>query len=163
VIDDETLLAQVGAAFAAADPVPAAVREAALAAFAARPPGGAAVAALAELSADSADGVPAGTGVRGRSGPRRLGFTGPGVTVEIEVTGDDAADQDANPRTDREIAGRLDPPGPAEVAVRHLHGEVAAQADRAGHFVVPVVPAGPVSLVFVRPDASSIVTSWVRL
>jgi hypothetical protein len=150
VIDDETLLGQVGAAFAALDPVPAQVRDAALAAFATRRP----PAALAELSADSADGLPAGTGVRGRHGPRLLVFTGPGITVEIEVTGDDA---------DREIAGRLAPPAPADIAVRHLHGEVAAHADRAGHFVVPAVPAGPVSLVFVLPDASSIVTSWVRV
>jgi hypothetical protein len=150
VIDDETLLGQIGAAFAAVDPVPAQVRDAALAAFAARRPW----AALAELSADSADGIQAGTGVRGRHGPRLLVFTGPGVTVEIEVTGDDA---------DREIAGRLAPPAPADIAVRHLHGEVTTHADRAGHFVVPGVPAGPVSLVFVLPDASSIVTSWVRV
>jgi hypothetical protein len=149
--DDETLLGQVKAAFAALDPVPARVRDAALAAFAARPPRDA---ALAELSADSADGVPAGTGVRGRHGPRLLVFTGPDITVEIEVTGDDA---------DREIAGRLTPPVPADIAVRHLHGEVAAYADGAGHFVVSAVPAGSVSLVFVLPDASSIVTSWVRL
>jgi hypothetical protein len=150
MIDDETLLGQIGAAFAALDPVPAQVREAALAAFATRRPW----AALAELSADSADGLPVGTGVRGRHGPRLLVFTGPGITVEIEVTGDDA---------DRELAGRLAPPAPADLAVRHPNGEVTAHADRAGHFIVPGVPAGPVSLVFVLADASSIVTSWVRV
>lgn len=152
MIEDETLLAQVGAAFAALDPVPAEVREAALAAFAARPPRGS---TLAELSADSAHGVPVPAGVRGRHRPRRLVFTGPGVSIEIEVTGDDAAD--------KEIVGRLAPPGPADIAVRHRHGEVASHADQAGHFVVPAVPAGPVSLVFALPDASSIVTSWIRL
>lgn len=159
MIDDETLLGQVGAAFAALDPVPVEIRDAALAAFAARLPHGA---ALAEMSADSADGVPAGTGVRGRHGPRLLVFTCLGITVEIEVTGDDT-DRDAVRQADREIAGRLAPPMSAGIAVRHLHGEVTAHADRAGHFVVPAVPAGPVSLVFVLPDASSIVTSWVRL
>ncbi|HZB34070.1 MAG TPA: hypothetical protein VE465_28165 [Streptosporangiaceae bacterium] len=148
--DDEELLGQIRAAFAALDPVPALVRDAALAAFATRRPW----AVLAELSADSAGGTPAGTGVRGRHGPRLLVFTGPGSTVEIEVTGDDA---------EREIAGRLAPPAPADLVVRHPHGEVTAHADRAGHFVVPRVPAGPVSLVFVLPDASSIVTSWIRV
>jgi len=152
VIDDEALLDRVGEAFAAVDPIPAQVRDAALAAFALRRRH----ASLAELSTDSADGIPAGAGagVRGPHGPRLLVFTGPDVTVEIEVTGEGA---------DREIAGRLAPPAPADVAVRHLRGEVAAQADGAGHFVVPAVPAGPVSLVFLLADASSIVTSWVRL
>ncbi|HEU5160709.1 MAG TPA: hypothetical protein VFU43_27175 [Streptosporangiaceae bacterium] len=150
--DDETLLERVGAAFDALDPVPAQVRDAALAALASRRPG----AALAELSADSAEGVPDGTaaGVRREHGARLLIFTGPGVTVEVEVTGAGAG---------RELAGRLDPPAPAAVSVRHRHGEVAARADRAGHFVVPAVPAGPISLVFELTDASSIVTSWVRL
>ena len=157
MIDDETLLAQLGAAFAALDPVPEQVRDAALAAFATRRPP-AEFAALAELTADSADGVPAATGVRGRHGPRRLVFTGPGITVEIEVTGDDTGQE-----ADREIAGRLAPPVPAHIAVRHLQGELAAHADRAGYFVIPAVPDGPVSLVFMLPDASSIVTSWVRL
>lgn len=150
--DDETLLERVAEVFAVVDPPPAHVRDAALAAFALRRRH----AALAELSADSADGVPAetGAGVRGPDGPRLLVFTGPDTTVEIEVAGDGR---------DREIAGRLTPPAPAEIAVRHLHGELAARSDQAGHFVVPAVPAGPISLVFLLADASSIVTSWVRL
>ena len=150
MIDDEMLLGRIAEAFAAVDPVPAWVRDAALAAFAARLPN----VTLAELSADSAEGVPVGAGVRGPHGPRLLVFTGPDVTVEIEATGEGA---------EREIAGRLVPPTPADIAVRHPRGEVAAQADRAGHFVVPGVPAGPISMVFVLADASSIVTSWVRL
>jgi hypothetical protein len=156
VIDDESLLARVGEAFAAVDPVPERAREAALAAFALRRPRSAPseLSELVELSADSADGAPLGAGVRGERDPRLLVFNGPGITVEIEVTGEG---------TDREIAGRLTPPAPADIAVRHPDGEVAARADRAGHFVVPAVPAGPISLVFLLADASSIVTSWVRL
>jgi hypothetical protein len=146
--DDEALLALVGEALAAADPVPERVRAAALAAYARRR----ADAALAELSADSAGDVPAG--VRAGYGARVLTFTGPDVVVEIEVTGEGA---------EREIAGRLSPARPAQIAVRHPDGELAGLADDAGHFVVRAVPAGPVSLAFALADASSVVTSWVRL
>jgi hypothetical protein len=150
-MDDEELIGRIGAAFAGTDPVPARVRAAALAAFAARLP----EAAFAELSADSSEEVSAvPAGIRGRNGPRLLTFGGAGVTVEIEVSGEG---------TVREIAGRLTPPAPADVAVRHPQGEMTAQAGEAGHFVVAAVPAGPISLVFVLTDASSIVTSWVRL
>jgi hypothetical protein len=146
--DDETLLRRIGEAYEAIDPVPGLVLVAARAAFGWRRVD----AALAELTADSAEAAPAG--IRGQDGPRLLVFTGAEVAVEIEVSGDG---------TDREIVGRLAPPAPADIAVRHSDGEVAARADRAGHFVVPAVPAGPISLVFQLADASSIVTSWVRL
>ena len=148
--DDEILLARLRDAFAAVDPIPEDVRAAARAAFGWHRPG----TALAELTADSAEGAPAGIRGPGEDGPRLLVFTGPDVAVEIEVTGDGA---------EREIVGRLAPPAPADIAVRHASGEVAARTDPAGHFVVPVVPAGPVSLVFLLTDATSIVTSWVRV
>lgn len=149
--DDEALLARVGEALAAADPMPERVRHEALAAYARRRVD-AADAALAELSADSAGDVPAG--VRGGYGGRVLTFAGPGVVVEIEVTGEGA---------ELEIAGRLSPARPARIAVRHPDGELAARADDAGHFVVRAVPSGPVSLAFAMADASSVITSWVRL
>jgi hypothetical protein len=148
MIDDESLLARVGEAFAAIDPVPAAVRDAALAAYALRWHG----AVLAELSADSGRRLPAG--VRAPSEPRLLVFTGPDVVVEIEVTGEG---------TDLEIAGRLAPATAADITVRHGRGEVATWSDQTGHFIASEVPAGPVSLVFTLADASSVVTSWVRL
>jgi hypothetical protein len=150
--DDEILLARLRDAYAAVDPIPGHVRLMARAAFGWRRPD----ALLAVLAADSAEGAPAGIRAQGQSedGRRLLVFTGDEVAVEIEVTSDGA---------DREIVGRLAPPVPANIAVRHPDGEVAAQADPAGHFVVPVVPAGPVSLVFLLADTTSIVTSWVRL
>jgi hypothetical protein len=152
MIDDEILLARLRDAYAAVDPIPDDVRLMARVAFGWRRPD----AALARLAVDSAERAPAGIRGQGPAGDgrRQLVFTGDDVAVEIEVTADGA---------DREIVGRLAPPAPADIAVRHLAGEVAARADPAGHFVVPVVPAGPVSLVFLLADATSIVTSWVRL
>lgn len=144
---DDVLLSRIADAFAVTDPVPEHVRAAGRAAFWWLRT----EATLAELAADSAEGAPAG--IRGH-GRRLLVFTGPDVAVEIEVTGDGA---------DCEIVGRLAPPTAAEVAVRHPSGQVSAHTDLAGHFVVPTVPTGPVSLVFQLADASSIVTSWVRL
>jgi hypothetical protein len=144
---DDVLLRRIAEAYAATDPVPEHVRAAGRAAFWWRRTD----ATLAELTADSAEGAPAG--IRG-DGRRLLVFTGPDVAVEIEVSGDG---------TDREIVGRLAPPATAEVAVRHPSGQLSAHTDLAGQFVVPTVPAGLVSLVFQLTDASSIVTSWVRL
>jgi hypothetical protein len=144
-VTDEELMAQVREAFGALEPVPADVLAAGRAAFAFQEPG----AALADLTGDHGA---AAAGVR--SGSRLLTFAGPDVEVEIEVTGSGA---------DRELVGRLAPPGPAHIRVRHPDGELAARADRTGHFAVSAVPTGLISLVFRLPDATSIVTSWVRL
>ena len=144
-MDDDELLAEVRAAFSAVDPVPDRVLAAGEAAIAWRVP----AAIPIELIADSR---PATAGLRG--GSRLLTFDGAGLTVEIEVTG---------AGRDRELAGRLRPPAPAQVRVRQPGGELRARADRTGHFVVPRVPTGLTSLVFRLPDATSIVTSWVRL
>jgi hypothetical protein len=144
-VTDEELMARVREVFGALEPVPVEVFAAGRAAFAHREPG----AALADLTGDH---EAAAAGVR--SGSRLLTFAGPDAEVEIEVTGSG---------TDREISGRLAPPGPARIRVRHSDGELAALADRTGHFAVSAVPAGLISLVFRLPDATSIVTSWVRL
>lgn len=144
-MNDDQLLAQVRTAFTELDPVPGGVLAAGTAAIRWRVPG----AVLAELAADQ---DAACAGIRGDS--RLLTFTGPDVAVEIEVIGSGG---------DRELIGRLAPPAPAEVAVRHPGGELTVWADRSGNFTVTRVPAGPVSLVFWLPDASSVVTSWISL
>ena len=144
MIRDEELMAEVRAALITLEPVPERVLAAARAAIAWREH-----AAPADLVADSR---PTAAGLRGTS--RLLTFKGADLAVEIEVTR-------AGP--DREIVGRLSPPAPAHVRVRHQDGELPARADRTGHFIVPRVPAGLTSLVFRLPDATSIVTSWVRL
>jgi hypothetical protein len=138
---DDELLAQVDAAFAVLDPMPEAVPDAGRAALGWRVPG----AALAELSADQDAGA---AGIRG--GARLLTFEAPGARVEFEVL-------------DTELAGQVERPGPAEVVVRCPSGLLAASTDRHGRFVVSPVPSGLVSLVFTWPDATSVVTSWVRL
>jgi hypothetical protein len=149
-VTDEELLARVRDAFAELEPVPARVLAAGRAAFAFREPGS----VLAGLTGDH-DAAAAGLRGSGLGGTARLlTFAGPDIEVEIEVTGSGA---------DREIAGRVAPPGPARIRVRHPDGELTCQADRTGHFALPAVPAGLVSLVFRLPDATSIVTSWVRL
>jgi hypothetical protein len=144
-VPDEELMGYVRAAFAAFEPVPERVLAAGRATLAWREPD----AALADLVADSRSGA---GGVRGSS--RLLTFDGTDHAVEVEVSG---AGRDV------ELVGRLSPPAPAHVRVRHLGGELTARADAAGHFIVPGVPPGLVSLVFRLPDATRIVTSWVRV
>ncbi|WP_067483068.1 hypothetical protein [Actinomadura hibisca] len=149
MIDDE-LLGRVRAAFQAVDPVPEGVVAAGRAAFAWRVPG----AGLAELADEQEERVLAGA----RGGRvRALTFTGAGVTVEVEVhdTG-----------RGRELTGRLTPAVAARVRLRHVGLEsdgAVVEASASGHFVFAQVPEGLASLVFELPDASTVVTSWVRL
>lgn len=139
---DERLLDRVRAAFAELEPLPACIASAGRAAFGWRVPG----ALLADLTA-YLDAATAGL----RGGARLLTFNGPGVRVDLEVTGAG------------EVAGRLDPPAAARVLVRHPDVSLTCGADEGGHFVLSGMPAGLVSLVFGLPDGTSIVTSWVRL
>lgn len=102
-------------------------------------------ATLAAVTSDSAD-TP--TGVRG--GPRALSFGGPEAGVEIEVR-------------EQEIVGQLIPPAGADVLLRSPAGERGTRTDEAGGFVLLDVPSGPASLLFRLADASSVVTSWIRI
>lgn len=149
-LNDDELMARVRAAFDDLDPVPERILAAGRSALRWRAPS----AALAERVLDRT--VRAAEGVRG--GPvRALTFTCPGLTVELEVTG---------AGRNREITGRLVPPAPALVQVRHadLGTEApAAGVDATGLFCLPDVPAGLVSLVLSRPDGTTVVTSWIRL
>jgi hypothetical protein len=103
-------------------------------------------ATLAALTSDTS-GAP--SGVRG-GGSRLLTFAGPRVNVQIEVCG-------------REIVGQLAPPSPAEVILRSPGGERGTHADEAGAFALSEIPGGLVSLLFRLTDATSVVTSWVRV
>lgn len=146
---DDDLLARIRAAFHDADPVPDGVLASGRSAFSWRTRD----AGLAELARD--EEARAARSVRGTAA-RALTFAGPGgLTVEIEVAG-----------RGREITGRLVPATSARVTVRHLGtapGELTAYADGSGQFALPSVPEGLFSLVFDLPDATSVVTSWVRL
>ncbi|MFB4317975.1 hypothetical protein [Actinomadura sp. 21ATH] len=148
-MDHDGLLAQVRATYQALDPVPAEVLAAARAALAWRRPG----AELAELTGDHAGQAGA---VRGTPA-RTLTFTARDTVIEMEIAGTGR---------EREIAGRLAPPSPARVHVRHPElppGGPETHADDTGHFALPAIPEGLVSLLFHLPDGTSIVTSWIRL
>ena len=148
---NDDLLARVRATFHALDPVPAEVLAAARSALAWRVPG----AELAELTASPAAPGSA-AGVRGPAAPRTVTFAASRIVIELEIDGTGDG---------HEIAGRLAPPVPAEVRVRHLAvpEQPGARTDPAGHFALPALPEGLVSLAFLLPDGSSIVTSWIRL
>lgn len=103
-------------------------------------------AALATLTSET---VTAPRGVRG-DGSRLLTFAGARVSVEIEVCG-------------REIVGQLAPPSAAEVILRSPGGERGTRTDEAGAFALSDVPTGVVSLLFRLADATSVVTSWIRV
>lgn len=138
-----------------ADPVPAAVLEAARAAYTWRTID----AELAELTADSAmpatDSAMAGAGVRSSSAPRLLTFEGAGIEVEVEV---------AQTGQTRRLAGQLVPVGAAQVTVRWAGGTQETTADDLGRFTVEQIPAGSVSLTVQREGAQHpVVTSWVSI
>jgi hypothetical protein len=103
-------------------------------------------AALATLTSET---IAAPAGVRGGAS-RLLTFSGARVSVEIEVC-------------DREIVGQLAPASVAEVILRSPGGERGTRTDDAGSFALTDVPAGLVSLLFRLADATSVVTSWIRV
>ncbi|WP_067458592.1 hypothetical protein [Actinomadura macra] len=149
-MNEDDLLAQVRAAFEAFDPIPESVLSAGRSAIGWRVPS----AVLAGLAADRTGPVEAG--VRGGTS-RALTFTCPGLRLEVEVTG---------AGRHREVTGRLDPPAPALVEVRHpdvTPGGLTARAESDGLFCLPRVPEGLTSLVLRFADGTSIVTSWIHL
>jgi hypothetical protein len=103
-------------------------------------------ASLAPLTSET---IATPAGVRG-DGSRLLTFSGPRVSVEIEVR-------------DQEIVGQLAPPSVAEVTLRSPGGERGTRTDETGAFALTDVPAGVVSLHLRLTDATSVVTSWIRV
>ncbi|HZN74239.1 MAG TPA: hypothetical protein VFC00_21430 [Micromonosporaceae bacterium] len=129
---------------ARADPVPAAVLEAALEALRWRDPD----AALAQLIADSATaGMP--VGIRSGGQPRLLTFAAGDLTIEVEVSPDGPTIR---------LVGQLVPPGPARVRVDHRDGTVEVDADQIGRFIAPGVVPGPVRL-----SCQGTTTEWTIL
>jgi hypothetical protein len=150
----DAVMAEVRAVLENADPVPPAVIAAAKGSFTWRTIDS----ELAELVADSADSLSAGSvgaGVRGETAPRLLTFEAAGLAVEVEVAESGAS---------RHLVGQLVPMTSAEVVVRWNTGSASTTADDLGRFVVSDIPAGLVSLAVRRPtDASPVVTSWVSV
>jgi hypothetical protein len=147
---DEAQLAEVEALLREAalvcDPVPHALRDTALAAFALHDLD----ARLAELTFDSLlDAAP----VRGaEDGPRMLTFAAGDLTVDVEV-GEDG------------LLGQLLPPREAAVEVLTRPSPEAAAscaADETGGFSCPVEVTGPFALR-VRTGDEVVVTEWLRV
>jgi hypothetical protein len=136
--EDSALEDQLRRAADLLDPVPPSALQAALAAFTYRTVD----AELAELTFDSlAESAP----VRGGEQPRFLTFRTGSRTIEIEITG-----------PPRRIVGRLSPPEPAGVEIRHPAGTSAVTADALGRFNAPLPGSGPFSL-----RCGGVVTDWV--
>lgn len=143
-IDDELLEEELRQAAAVLDPVPAALLQSAVDAFAlvdldAR---------VAELTFDSlADAIP----VRGAADTARmLTFTAGEVTLDVEVT-------------EEGLIGQVLPPGPARIEV--LDGPrpaASVTADDMGRFTAETAPSGPFALRL-RTDDDVVVTEWLRV
>jgi DNA-directed RNA polymerase specialized sigma24 family protein len=136
-------------AVARADPPPSTLLAAARAAWSWRTLD----AELAPLTAESAhDELLAGS--RGPGAARLLSFAVAGLSVDLEV---------APAGTGRDLLGRLDPAGPAEVVLRRPDGSTTQVAvDDLGRFVCDGLAPGPVSLRLVR-DGVAVRTDWVVL
>ena len=141
--DGDLLEAELRQAAAILDPVPAQLRENAVAAFALHDLD----ARIAELTFDSvADAIP----VRGAGDvPRMLTFTAGEVTVDVEVTS-------------QGLMGQVLPPRPARIEV--LGGPqtaVPVDADAMGRFSSDAPLTGPFALRL-RTGAEVVVTEWTR-
>jgi hypothetical protein len=146
-VSDDELLALVGAALRAAEPVPERVLTGARAAWTWRTIDE----ELAELVFDSAAEL---TGVRSEDTARQLTFRAPGVEIEVMVV-DEAS---------RRIVGQLIPPG--SFTVQLLAGDQVLEepTDRLGRFSFDSVAPGPVRIAVADPDGTHIVaTEWILL
>ena len=151
-LDDATeaaLLAQLGDALQAADPVPERVLAGARAAFTWRTID----AELAELVFDSASEL---MGVRGgaEDTARQVTFQAPGVEIEVMVIEDGS----------RRIVGQLVPP--QEVTVQLVRSDTVTdvRTDRLGLFTFTDVSPGPVRLSVLGSGGEHLVqTEWLLL
>lgn len=147
---DHAVLAQLGSAFEAIDPVPQEAMELAHASLSWRDPG----VALAELVADSLMDA-ASVRTRRAGGPRLLTFEADGLTIELEVAEDGES---------RRLLGQLVPPARAEVVIRWANGQKHVNADQIGRFSASAIPAGQVSLSCTVEHATDpVVTSWMHI
>lgn len=152
--DDDIILDELRRVFAAIDPIPERVRLAARAAIEWRTVG----ADVADLVHDSSVDERAIAG-RGACEPRMLTFAAPPLTIALE----------AEARADEtlRLVGRLAPPQPAQVVVRHGEELIATRADERGRFVASGVARGPVS-VRIRLGAGAgggrlVETAWLTI
>lgn len=141
--DEELLEEELRQAAAVLDPVPAALLQSAVDAFALRDLD----ARVAELTFDSlVDAIP----VRGAAAaPRMLTFGAGKVTLDVELT-------------EEGLIGQVLPPGPARIEV--LDGPRPAAtitADDMGRFTAATTPSGPFALRL-HTAGEVVMTEWLR-
>lgn len=142
---DDELLALLGRALDAADPVPDHVLSGARAAYTWRTID----AELAELVFDSAQEL---AGVRSEQLDRQVTFEAPGVEIEVMVIDDDT----------RRLVGQLIPPQDTTIELVNGDDVVAEPTDEHGRFTFDDVGAGPVRLRVLGADGSPVVqTEWI--
>src|SRR4051812_15241187 len=134
--DDAGTEAELRALFAAVDPVPPRLDDAARAALTWRTVD----AELAELMRDSADAAEEREHLlRGGSAPRQLSFESPRLGIELEVV--------ATGERSRRLDGQLLPPASATVTLeRPGEDGLSVQADELGRFSLDGLRAGVVRL-----------------
>jgi hypothetical protein len=145
VFDDDELLALLGDVLEAECAVPAATLTAAQAAFALRNLD----VELADLLFDSAD-LPAGAGVRGPAGGRRMvTYQRAGLLIECEVG-------------PAELIGQLLPAGPVTLELMQATGRCrTVEVDEHGRFSAPLPRSGPIRLRCRQRQQPDIVTPWL--
>ncbi|MFC8834467.1 hypothetical protein ACFT8V_14880 [Streptomyces griseoincarnatus] len=142
-VEEELLEEELRQAASLLDPVPPALLQSAVDAFALRD----LEARVAGLTFDSlVDAIP----VRGAAAaPRMLTFTAGEATLDVELTEDG-------------LIGQVLPPAPARIEV--LTGSrpaTTATADDMGRFTAPVTPSGPFALRLHTTD-ETVMTEWLR-
>jgi hypothetical protein len=146
-VSDDEMLALLGRALRASEPVPDRVISGARAAWTWRTIDE----ELAELVFDSAAEL---TGVRSEDTARQLTFRAPGVEIEVMVV-DEAS---------RRIVGQLIPPGEFTVQLAVGDRVLDESTDRLGRFTFDAVAPGPVRISVTDPDGTHVVsTEWVLL
>jgi hypothetical protein len=152
---DERLMAELRGFFAEVDPVPPLVGEMAKASLGWRRLD----AELAELLSDSALAEQAFALTRGSEAPARaVTFSSSGLTIDIEVHGDDQ---------DRTLLGQLSPPAPATIEIQRMaDAPLSTEADRLGRFRIRLPSGGAIRLRIVGADGSPsgpVETSWITV
>jgi hypothetical protein len=145
---DPALEAELRDAAAFFDPVPPALREAAVEAFDLR-------SIDAELARLVFDSLVEASAVRGGGESRLLTFQTGERAVDVELI---------NAGTDRRLVGQLRPAGPAQVELRSPHRSALLVADEWGRFTT-LVTSGPFSLRcrWSGPPGRDLVTEWISV
>jgi hypothetical protein len=149
---DDEMLAELRALRRRAEPAPPGAVAAAVAAFRWRSVAG----AIAGLEFDSVvDDDDQLARVRDSAAERRLRFVGAGRAIEVALVDNNRA-----------LAGRVDPPLPGSMVLRHPDGAtLSVPVDETGQFFFEAVGRGPVSLRPVPADgaAGDFETEWVTI